>query len=74
MRLILAFALVALVLPTAAASGQVPPPDAGCDIDDDLYNHCHVGPVHWVTGPLCAGVSVKGPAACTGPGDVLGRT
>lgn len=40
-------------------------PDVGCDIDDDLYNHCHVGPVHWVTGPGCAGVNVKDqPAAC----------
>ena len=64
MRAILVLATLSLLtfaLPLAAAdhAGKYP-----CDVDDDLYQHCHVGPVHWVTGPLCAGVAVGHAAEC----------
>lgn len=51
--------LVCAPLANAGHGGPV-----GCDIDDDLYNHCHAGPVHFVYGPLCVGVKVGSPAPC----------
>ena len=63
MRLVLpllASLTLLLTAPPALADDEL----AHCDVDDDLYNHCHVGPVHWVTGPLCAGVNVGDEAAC----------
>lgn len=60
--LLAALALPAVVTFAPAASahhyGTV-----GCDIDDDLYNHCGAGNVHWVTGPGCFGVRVDGQLA-----------
>ena len=54
---------LAATLPVASAGGEAP--DVQCDVDDDLYQHCNVGPVHTVYGPFCVGVRVGGPAPCT---------
>lgn len=62
MRSLLALALLSLVLPVASASAGAP--DVECDMDDDLYQHCRAGRVHWVTGPGCAGVRLDAPAPC----------
>lgn len=66
MRAILVLlALLSLSAPAATAD------PVGCDVDDDLYNHCHAGPVHWVTGPWCAGVKLGAPADCRDLRDLL---
>ena len=56
--LLTALALLAFA-PSASADGG-----AECDIDDDLYQHCNVGPVHVVYGPMCAGADVGERAEC----------
>lgn len=65
MRSLLPFLVAALLLVAfAPAAGAHHGEDVGCDHDDDLYNHCHVGEYYWVTGPGCAGVHVGSPARC----------
>ena len=63
-------ALLALSLATVAVPAAEAEP-VECDVDDDLYNHCHAGDVHWVTGPWCVGVRVGGPAQCRDLRDLL---
>lgn len=63
MRVILAL-LALLLLAAPAATAGIDPPSVGCDVDDDLYNHCHAGPVNWVTGPACVGVKLGETAEC----------
>jgi hypothetical protein len=74
MRAILALlALSALVtVPLASAGGE--PVPVRCDVDDDLYQHCNVGPVHVVYGPLCAGVAIGQTAPCHDLRDILEKT
>lgn len=57
-------ASLALLAAMPAASAGIEPVPVRCDVDDDLYQHCNVGPVHVVVGPLCAGVRVGAPAEC----------
>lgn len=58
---LVAFSLI-VFLPSPAAAD--PGPVVECDMDDDLYNHCHAGPFYWVTGPGCVGVNYGAPAEC----------
>lgn len=67
LTLLLAFLLSA---PLASASF---PPEVRCDVDDDLYQHCNVGEVHFVYGPLCAGVKYGGQAQCHGVRGIVDR-
>lgn len=63
MRALLVLVSLSLVAAGTAVANHDGRP-FGCDYDDDLYNHCHVGTVHWVTGPWCVGVDLKDDAEC----------
>lgn len=71
MRAILVLSLLSLLATPFASANHAGGAVFGCDLDDDLYNHCHLGPVHWVTGPACAGVAVKAHAECVSLRELL---
>ena len=71
MRASLVLATLALLATAVPAANATHYGGLLCDIDDDLYQYCHVGPVHWVTGPGCAGVALKERADCVGLRELL---